>query len=451
MLNLVTENSTTTQSKVLGWDCTVGQLNIIGCVLNPKITRLSVCAMTRYGKTRSVALGVLLSIKQGIDLRDSKRVLFIAPTKDQTLIIRNYVADRIAANKELTYLVDKPRSSSPESLKSEVSRKRLTFKNGWEMLTLTAHGAGEAPGKQLMGFGGDIIVLDEACLILDEVYRKRISRMLGDNPNSKLIELVNPWHRNNFAYRHWIDPNFVTIHIGWQQALLEKRVSKAFLLEQKKELTEYEWLVLYESIFAEDAEDSLFHYSWLQRALKRPAFLGLSQKLWGLDVAEKGSDLTVLTPAFTDGRKYNIGKQRVFKQRETMDTATAVSSVVPKKDMLSVDSIGVGAGVHSRLRQLKHFALSIRVSENPTMQPERFLNLKAQKYWQLRELFEADMIKILDCPENRKLIRELSSIRYEFTLKGKIKIIDPSKSPDFADSLMLTIKSGYRIPKVRHA
>jgi len=29
-----------------------------------------------------------------------------------------------------------------------------------------------------MGFGGDIIVLDEACLILDEVYTSRISLML---------------------------------------------------------------------------------------------------------------------------------------------------------------------------------------------------------------------------------------------------------------------------------
>lgn len=52
----------------------------------------------------------------------------------------------------------------------------------------------------------------------------------------------------------------------------------------------------------------------------------------------------------------------------------------------------------------------------------------------LRELFEMGDISI---HENTDLIRELSSIEKKHTGSGKIKIEDPEKSPDHADSLML--------------
>jgi hypothetical protein len=65
------------------------------------------------------------------------------------------------------------------------------------------------------------------------------------------------------------------------------------------------------------------------------------------------------------------------------------------------------------------------------------MNLKSQRWWKLRELFEHDLISI---PNNPKLISQLSQMRYEFTPVSKIKIIDPEgKSPDYADSLMLTL------------
>ena len=291
------------KADVLGYTLKDGQLKIVGSVLDPQIKRLIVSAVTQYGKTRAVAIGVLLYIL----VNENKRILFIAPTIDQTNIIRNYVSEHIAASRQLASLVNRPRRSSPEDLKNEMSKKRLTLKNGCEIITLTAHGAGEEPGKQLMGFGGDVIVVDEACLILDEVYRKRIKRMLGSNPNSKLIILVNPWHRRNFAFRAWRNPKFKRIHIDWRQAVSEGRVTEEFIEDMRQELSEYEFKVLYASEFAEDSEDSLIRWDWIQRALvKKVEFSGATQTVWGLDVAEQGKDLTVLTHAETDGVHYAV-------------------------------------------------------------------------------------------------------------------------------------------------
>jgi hypothetical protein len=426
----------------LGYELSPGQVRIVGSVLDPSIKRLIISCMTRYGKTRVVAIALLLYILNS----SNKKILIIAPTTDQTNIIRNYMAEMIAENQTLCNLVDHTAHSGPEHLKSEMSKKRITFKNGCEIITLTAHGEEGAkdPGKQLMGFGGDIVVLDEACLILNEVYTSRISRMLGDSPDSKLITIVNPWKITNFAFEQWRDPNFKKIRVDWRQALSEGRTTQTYLDEQKRILSAYEWTVLYESEFSPEGEDTLIRYDWIQRASKKQVQLTISQPIWGLDVAEQGADLTILTKAETDGNQYRIIEQQHLTERETMATADKVSVLVPKEETLNIDSIGVGAGVYSRLKQLGYKVNSIRVGEAPnqTSEAKRFLNLKSQRWWALRKLFEEDLISI---PNNPKLISQLSQMRYEFTTISKIKIIDPEgKSPDYADSLMLTIKDSYQ-------
>lgn len=426
------------KAKILGYVMQDGQLKIIGSVLDPQCKRLIVSAYTQYGKTRAVAIGVLLRTLEQVK---KKKIIFIGPTIDQTSIIRNYVAELISADPRLAALVDSPRGRSAADLKKEMSKKRLTFKTGWEILTLTAHGAGEEPGKQLMGHGGDIIVIDEACLIQDEVYRKRISRMWGSNSDAEVIILVNPWHRRNFAFRAWRNPKYKKIHITWRDGVREGRVSEDFVEDQRKELTPYEFQVLYESEFAEDAEDTLIRWEWIQRALKKQIkFNGSVKTVWGLDVAEKGVDKTILTRAETDGVHYAVRSQQHLTERDTMPTTNKVTAIVPKSEDINVDSIGVGAGVCSRLQELGWHANSVRVSMAPDPKDDRYLNQKSQRFWQLRKVFEEDLISI---PNEPHLIEQLSQMRYQFTAAGKIQIIDPDgKSPDNADSLMLTVDVG---------
>ena len=204
---------------VLGYNATYGQQQIIGLVLDPLCKRLILSCMTRYGKTRFVAIGLLTLIySTKVEFRPKpKRILIIAPTREQTRILRGYISELIANNPRLAELLDEPDRSSPERLRTEMSKQRLTFKNGWELITLTAF-AGENeddPAPNLMGHGGDIIVIDEACLIRQTVYTSRISRMLGDDAaNSKLIIIMNPWNKQNFAYTAWNDQAFTPMSSG---------------------------------------------------------------------------------------------------------------------------------------------------------------------------------------------------------------------------------------------
>lgn len=398
--------------------------------------------MTRYGKTRWVAIAILIYITLTPEQPHPKpkRIVIIAPTVKQTQILRGYISEMVATSSYLSSLLEKP-TGSAEKLRAELSKERITFRNGWEIITLTANAdENEAePAKNLMGFGGDIIIIDEACLILQKVYTQRISRMLGDNAgDSKLIVIVNPWHKLNFAYSMWQSSEFTKLHIDWRQALVEGRTTQKYLDEQRTLLSDYEWEVLYESNFADQAEDSLLRYDWIQRAInKQVQFTGQTRQIWGLDVAEKGADHTVLTCAQTDGTQYQVTKQSWIRAQETIPCARSVSAIVPKTETIQVDSIGVGAGVYSALKEMGHDAVSIRVSEAPTSDTGRYLNKKSQRWWYLRNLFEKDLISI---PNDQTLISQLSKMKYEITTAGKIRIIDPpDKSPDYADSLMLTV------------
>jgi len=86
---------------------------------------------------------------------------------------------------------------------------------------------------------------------------------------------------------------------------------------------------------------------------------------------------------------------------------------------------------------------------SPTSEEDQHLNEKSQRFWKLRSIFEQDLIGI---PNNPHLISQLSQMRYEFTSAGKIRIVDPEgKSPDFADSLMLTLLDSRKRPKAANA
>jgi hypothetical protein len=404
--------------------------------------------MTRYGKTRFAAIGLLLLIANTpLALKAKpKRIIIIAPRVEQTKILRSYISEHIAANPTLSALIDDNTQTTTERLKKETSKRLLTFKNGWSILTLTAHaGKNEAdPAANLMGWGGDIIVLDEACLIRQEVYTSRISRMLGDDAaNSKLIIIANPWSKDNFVWDAYQNPAYKKIQIGYQQALAESRITQGYLDEQRALLGPYEWRVLYESEFADESEDTLIRYEWIEQAVQHYkdqsiAFSSQPRNVHGLDVAEHGQDKSILTDATTDGRHYIVHRQTWIRQTETMACANQVAALIPKTEIVNVDDIGVGAGVRSRLAELEYCALSVRVSCAPTLDPDRYLNLKSQRYWQLRSIFEAGNIAI---PDHAELKSQLNKLNYKFTSAGKIQIIDPpGKSPDYADSLMLTLQ-----------
>ena len=419
-----------------GVDLTVKQAEIVSSIVGREHKRIVVCCMTRYGKTFVVAMALLLFAW----FYKKKKIILVAPTDAQAHILRNYVADFIVGSEVFRGFIDLD-VTGIDKMKREVSRKRITFSNGCVLQVLSAEGT----GNRLMGFGADLLIVDESCLIKPEVYRTKIMRMLGDSSDSVLVDIGNPWDRDSVMFSHWVDDGFYKVHVDYKVALEEGRVDRLFLDEQKKILSENEFKVLYEADFPMSSEDALIRWEWVQRALIDKKPIEGDSVLFGLDVAEAGNDLSVLTRVERKEGLFMVESIDFWRREDTMATSDLARDIISvgRVDKVFVDAIGVGKGVSDDLRKKGLPVTAIKVGSSPDREKERFLNQKAQFYWKLRGLFEEGKIKLVKGLNRQKLIDELLKMKYELTSNGKIRIVDPElKSPDFADSLMLACCDG---------
>ena len=129
----------------------------------------------------------------------------------------------------------------------------------------------------------------------------------------------------------------------------------------------------------------------------------------------------------------------------TVDTVEITNWIIGyiqayEPEAVKVDSIGIGAGVYDSLRMLYPKIIKPVVG-NAGCAPEkkdRFANLRAQGYWELREILPNIFMK--NIPD--RLLVELGDVRYKFP-NGKILIESKEdmmkrigRSPDYADALV---------------
>lgn len=415
-----------------GFDPTPGQEAIIRVIAWEEHKRVIINCMTRYGKTRSIAVAVGLYILS----HENKKILLVGPTYKQTFILRNYIAEIIDSSAQLTALLDK-RISGKRRLRQQLSQARITFSNGCELMILSAEGQ----ANRLAGFGGDLIIIDESAQIKKSVYNSKISRMLGDNKDAVLVEISNPWTRENHYFEHWTSARFHKIHIGWTQALAEGRIDPNFLDEQRETLTPMEFSILYESNFPAQAEDALFNYEKILIATKAAWTVEPKQWTLGCDPADKGRDLTVIFTAWGDGNKWHVHPP--FSEAKSEQTAVAGRivhmSTQNRLTRINID-YGMGAGIISMVKQNlynKKIPVVSCMFGSGARDKNRFLNAKAEAYFYVAELFNQESIRI---PNNDSLVKQLLQIKWRYTSGNKIQIVDPEdKSPDFADALVITL------------
>ena len=105
-----------------------------------------------------------------------------------------------------------------------------------------------------------------------------------------------------------------------------------------------------------------------------------------------------------------------------------------------IDEIGIGAGVVDRLREQGYELQGINVGR-PAQDSRHYANLRAEGYWNLRQLFLEGNIRI---PQDNEMVGQLAAIRYSFNSQGLVVIEGKEDmrrrgvpSPDKADALML--------------
>ena len=196
--------------------------------------------------------------------------------------------------------------------------------------------------------------------------------------------------------------------------------------------------------FPDQEEDTLISLSALEAAAdedrldyeEEGAFGGVA--VLAVDVARFGSDRSVILR-----RRGNIVEDiQVFRSLDTMELAGRVAAAARdfKPDYVCIDEIGIGAGVVDRLKEEGYPVQGINVARS-AREKGRFVNLRTEGYWRLRDLFNAGLIRI---PPDNELIAELAAIKYSFDSLGRVRLESKDAmrkrnlpSPDKADALML--------------
>jgi len=286
-----------------------------------------------------------------------------------------------------------------------------------------------------------LYIVDEATGVPDEILHAIEGSLTTD---AKILMIANPTKTHGYYYDafHKNAELWERIKISCFESPF---VSKEWLENAKRVWGEnsdlYRVKVLGE--FPRASADSLLPLDWIERATNAEIHIENGEIHVGVDVARFGTDETVLMVVETDGTNARVVDYVAVEGRETTWTARAALKLARQygATMINVDDTGVGGGVTDILREE---STDIPVNPvifgaAPTESPELYANLKAQLYFKLRDYMNPETPGAISIPDEPKLFRDLSAIRVGYTSRDKIKIIDPPKSPDYADALVIAL------------
>lgn len=298
-----------------------------------------------------------------------------------------------------------------------------------------------------------LIIFDEAKAILEAIYdaisgagTTDVRELMISTPGPSTGYFFDAFTRNKKMWN--------TFHIP---STISPFVSETWINDRREAWGEgsplYKTRVLGE--FADDSDTMLIPIDLIYKAFERgnedPSIDKEAEECWSLDVARFGEDKTVWILRYGD----LIVSICITENRSTTSVVGWASRLVDKAatDRLrgKIDSIGIGSGVFDQFKERGYAVEEVNVGL-PARDKEHFANKKAEDYWGLRTRFVDGEIRFHpDIPQKVKdiLVQELTGLRYDYTSKGQIKIVDPSKSPNVADALMMNFGKGKPRPGVR--
>lgn len=431
------------------------QAVFIGACLDPQIKTIIAIMPTRYGKSYSLAIPALMFASI-----DDKEVSIVASDSNKSTIILNKISDHLKnADGVITNgLIAK--SEALDKLTQQISKSGLGWQKGGSIkpYSVNEHLKNKTiRGSGFIGIGGDVILIDEACLISDEnlsvIMRSRIEK-----PDTKLIMITNP-HQKNLVSRLYDDPETFVIHINDQTAIEEGRFTQKDLDEASKGMTQRDINVYFKCLWQDDlGEDTFFEGLTIpdKQITDKPKAI---VKYAGLDCAWRGRDDIRYTELEVIGQELYITKSISFKpDKWDSGTAKEVSQLIINQLKISnisamgIDVGGNGALLYEYIREIgtDTYVYDINFGSRPTDElvekskplSVNALNRRAEMYLYTKYHLENNQ---LFNTTNQDYNEEVKATTYKMN-KGKYQLESKEiisqrlgKSPDKLDSLVLAV------------
>jgi len=311
---------------------------------------------------------------------------------------------------------------------------------------------GSDVAEGLQGFHDEdnlLFILDEASGVPDAIFPAMEGALTGDG--AYCILAGNPTRTNGYFYDTFNNPALKKLYYQMKVSCFDSpRVSKRYIEMMAERYGENHPIYLIKVLgeFATGDATYLVPPSFIDAMENNspPDVKGLSVEI-GLDVGRARASSVICVRQGTEVLKYD----ERHKKGAVTDTREIVQWTIEyineyDSTYVKVDAIGIGAGVYDDLHDIYgDMIIPVVGSMAPEAEvKERYLNLRAQGCWELRE--KVPFLYCKDWPN--RLIIELGDIRTKPTSNLKIKIESKEdmlaramKSPDYFDATMYAFLS----------
>jgi hypothetical protein len=321
------------------------------------------------------------------------------------------------------------------------------------------------PDGDATGFFGThreavLVIVDEASGIADTLW-EAVNRIIT-GPNDRVLAIGNPDYEGSTFYKMCQpDSGWNVIHVGAYDtpaftgepmpsgsSLISQIAIDEAIHDYGVDSPQYQSKVL--GIFPADRLDGIVPWSLLNEsrgavATERVGGLRVPVEL-GVDVAAGGNDMTVIFPRF--GPRAGVPKRIDTNDPELIADETLTMAREFAATAIKVDWTGVGFGVTGLLRHrlAREFREPVEVHDvvfgGGAKDADRFVNQRAELWWNGRELARAHKWDLTECDE--RTLADLAAPRWFETKKGRIQVEDKDevrkrlgRSPDDGDALLL--------------
>lgn len=324
----------------------------------------------------------------------------------------------------------------------EVFSDKIVLKSAPESSFLSARTSSADRPEAMAGVHSEnvILIFDEASAVPEPVFESAAGSMSGHN--AVTIMIGNPTRNSGLFYKshHELKGDWFTMHVDCRQSPL---VSEDFINQIRNTYgeTSNAFRVRVMGEFALKEDDTLIPAELVDAAIAREIAVDPNTGvIYGVDVARFGDDRTVLIK-----RQGNVVIDiKAWNGLDLMETTGRVvnEARMDKPELINVDSIGLGAGVADRLRELGFNVRDVNVSESASMNNPQAAKLRDELWLSVKEWLTQRACHI---PANDDLRQELVAPTYSFLSNGKLKVESKGemkkrgmRSPDLADALCLT-------------
>ncbi len=313
------------------YELTDGEADILAAILKKSIKYLWISGPTRYGKTETLALGLII-----LAVFYKLKIPIIAGSKEKAEKIMEYILEHLGDHPELYKgLINLRGIKDIEKLKVSASKDMLRWATGgWIYITSIDYRATSREGEKAVGEGGDVVVLEEAGLIKHKEQFSKIVRMT-EGEWGKLIMSGNCIEKSVFegAYNN---PLYYKVRIPLDQAIKEGRFTEKELEDKKTQTTSKDWKRFYKVEFPKAGEYAYFKP-------RKYEYMPVEMEYYGaldpaLGEAKKGSLAAIIVLGKAkDGQVYEA--ESIVKQIKPEEAIREIFNLPFKFQRFAIESI----------------------------------------------------------------------------------------------------------------